>query len=83
MRMEHRPISPLRQRMIEDRRPRKLAKKTQSGSIRWLKNSTRFFGRSPDTATAEDLRRYPLHLAESGVSRTSRNAAVTPPRCFF
>jgi site-specific recombinase XerD len=71
------PISPLRQRMIEDMRWRKLGEKTQSGYIRGVKNFTRYLGRSPDTATAEDLRRYQLQLAEQGVSRISLNAAVT------
>jgi site-specific recombinase XerD len=75
-------LSPLRQRMIEDMRLRKLSEKTQSGYIRWVKHFTRFFGRSPDTATAEDLRRYQLHLSESGVSRISLNAAITALRFF-
>jgi integrase/recombinase XerD len=82
MSIEHKPVSPLRQRMIEDMRLRKLAEKTQSGYIRWVKHFTRFLGRSPGTATAEDLRRYQLHLTESGVSRISLNAAVTALRFF-
>ena len=77
------PISPLRQRMLEDMRLRKLGEKTQSGYIRGVKNFTRYLGRAPDTATAEDLRRYQLQLAEQGVSRTSINAAVTALRFFF
>ena len=76
------PISPLRQRMIEDMRLRELGEKTQSGYIRGVKNFTRYLGRSPDTATAEDLRRYQLQLAEQGVSRISINAAVTALRFF-
>jgi len=76
------PISPLRQRMIEDMRLRKLAEKTQSGYLRWVEKFTRFLERSPDTATAEDLRRYQLRLAEQGVSRISINAAVTALRFF-
>jgi integrase/recombinase XerD len=83
MSIEHRPISPLRQRMIEDMRLRKLAEKTQSGYIRWVRDFTRFLGRAPDTATAEDLRRYQLHLSEHGTSRISLNAAVTALRFFF
>jgi len=76
MSIEHRAISPLRQRMIEDMTLR-------SGYLRWVKHFTRFLGGSPDTATAEDLRRYQLHLSESGVSRISLNAAVTALRFFF
>ena len=63
--------------MIEDMRLRKLGEKTQSSYLRWVKSFTRFLERSPDTATAEDLRRYQLRLAEQGVSRISLNAAVT------
>jgi len=83
MSIEHRAISPLRQRMIEDMTLRKLSEKTQSGYLRWVKHFTRFLGGSPDTATAEDLRRYQLHLSESDVSRISLNAAVTALRFFF
>jgi len=83
MSIEHRPISPLRQRMIEDMRLRKLSEKTQSGYLRWVKDFARFLKRAPDTATAEDLRRYQLHLTDSGVSRISLNAAVTALRFFF
>ena len=82
MSIEHRAISPLRQRMIEDMTLRKLSEKTQSGYLRWVKDFTRFLGRSPDTATAEDLRRYQLHLSERGVSRISLNAAITALRFF-
>ena len=82
MSIEHRPMSPLRQRMIEDMRLRKLAEKTQSGYLRWFKDFTRFLRRAPDTATAEDLRRYQLHLSAHGTSRISLNAAVTALRFF-
>jgi integrase/recombinase XerD len=56
------PISPLRQRMIDDMRMRRLSDRTQSHYIRAVVKFTRFLGHSPDTATAEDLRRYQLHL---------------------
>jgi integrase/recombinase XerD len=78
-----RPISPLRQRMLDDMRMRKLSEKTQSHYIRAVVNFTRFLGRSPDTATAEDLRRYQLHLVETGTSPIMLNAAITALRFFF
>jgi len=77
------PISPLRQRMIEDMTLRKLAPKTQNGYIRWVKRLAAFLKRSPATATAEDLRRFQLELVERGVSRGSVNAAVTALHFFF
>ena len=77
------PISPLRQRMIEDMSLRKLAPRTQSGYLRAIKNFTRFLGRPPDTATAEDLRRYQLHIVERGISNITLNATITALRFFF
>jgi site-specific recombinase XerD len=77
------PISPLRRRMIEDMTVRGFAPKTQTGYIRAVRNFTAFFGRSPDQASSEDLRRYQLHLRSLGTSATSMNAAATALRFFF
>jgi len=60
-----RPISPLRQRMIDDIMMCKLTPGTRSQYLRAVINLTCFLGRSPDTATPEDLRRYQLHLLAS------------------
>lgn len=76
-------ISPLRRRMIEDMTVRKFVEKTQKDYIRHVKGLSTFLGRSPDTATAEDLRRYQLHLTESGVRPPSVNGAVSALRFFF
>ena len=76
-------ISPLRQRMIEDMTIRKLAPKTQSGYLRAVKQFADDFGHSPHLATAEDLRRYQLHLTDKGVSSISINAAIIALRFFF
>jgi integrase/recombinase XerD len=76
-------ISPLRRRMIEDMTVRKFVEKTQKDYIRHVKGLTIFVGRSPDTATAEDLRRYQLHLTENGVRPPSVNSAVSALRFFF
>jgi integrase/recombinase XerD len=81
--MTDKAISPLRRRMIEDMTIRKLAPKTQASYIRAVRDFTVFLGRSPDQASAEDLRRYQLHLASSGISVPSQNAAVTALRFFF
>ena len=78
-----RGITPLRQRMIDDMRMRKLAEKTQSHYIRAVRQLTVFLGRSPDTATVEDLRRYQLHLVDHGTSPVSLNAAITGLKFFF
>jgi integrase/recombinase XerD len=77
------PLSPLRRRMIEDMTMRKLSPKTQIAYIRAVVNLTRFLGRSPDTAEAEDLRRYQLHLVEGGTSSITLNATITGLKFFF
>src|ERR1700692_4272033 len=76
-------ISPLRQRMIDDMRMRKLAPKTQAGYVRVVRQFTAFLGRPPDTAAVEDLRRYQLHLVDHGISPVSLNAAITGLKFFF
>ncbi len=76
-------ISPLRQRMIEDMTIRKLAPKTQHDYVQRVKNFAAFLGRSPDTASFEDVRRYQLHLAASGVGVPTRNQNVATLRFFF
>jgi site-specific recombinase XerD len=72
-----RKVSPLRQRMIEEMRMRQLAPKTRDAYIRAVRHFTRFLGRSPDTATAEDLRRYQLHCVDQGISAITLNATIT------
>lgn len=76
-------ISPLRQRMIEDMNARKLTTGTQSGHIRGCRRFTAFLKGSPDTAGAEDIRRFQLHLAQSDVSISSRNRTMTGLRFLF
>ncbi len=81
--MTDKAISPLRRRMTEDMTVRGFAPKTQTGYIRAVRNFTAFFGRPPDRASSEDLRRYQLHLRSLGTSATSMNAAATALRFFF
>lgn len=76
-------ISPLRQRFLDEMRLRKLAPKTQSGYIRAVSRFYSWLGRSPDSATAEDLRRYQLHLVDHGISPISLNGTITALNFFF
>jgi site-specific recombinase XerD len=69
--------------MIEDMTIRKLAPKTQRDYVQRIKNFAAFLGRSPDTATFEDVRLYQLHLAASGVGAPTLNQAVSTLRFFF
>ena len=76
-------VSPLRRRMVDDMRMRKFAPKTQAAYLRAVRQFARFLGRSPDTATVENLRDYQLHLIDHGVSPVSLNAAISGLKFFF
>jgi integrase/recombinase XerD len=76
-------MSPLRRRMIEDMTIRKFTPKTQHDYVQGIKNFAAFLERSPDTASFEDVRRYQLHLAASGVGVPTINQTVSTLRFFF
>ena len=76
-------ISPLRQRMLEDMRMRKLCEKTQLQYVRAVRKLARYLGRSPDTATLEELRCFQLHLVDQGTSPVTLNATITGLKFFF
>jgi integrase/recombinase XerD len=76
-------ISPLRQRMIDDMTARHFSEKAQKDYIRCVKNLAAFIGRPPETATAEDLRLYRLHLVQSPLGASSVNSYMTALRFFF
>jgi site-specific recombinase XerD len=75
--------SPLRQRMLDDMKMRKLSEGTQAGYVRAVKKLAQYLGRSPDQVSAEDLRGFQLHLVETGISSTMLNATITGLRFFF
>jgi integrase/recombinase XerD len=81
--MTTKAITPLRLRMIEDMKARKLCAGTQRGHILSCRRFAAFLKRSPDTATLEDIRRFQLHLAETGMSICSRNRTMTGLRFLF
>src|ERR1700723_2609928 len=62
---------------------RKLAPNTQQGYIRTIRDFAAFLGRSPDTASFEDVRRFQLHLAGNGAHVPILNHAVAALRFFF
>ena len=76
-------MSPLRRRMIEDLTIRKFAPKTQHDYVQRVKNLAAFLGRSPDTASFEDVRRYQLDLATRGAGVPTLNQSVATLRFFF
>ena len=81
--MSEKPISPLRQRMIDDMTARRFSEDTKRDYVRDVKNFAVFLGRSPDKATSEDLRRFQLHMAKQQASPGTINAAIAALRFFF
>jgi integrase/recombinase XerD len=81
--MTDQAMSPLRRRMIEDMTIRNLSPRTQEGYIRTMKSFAAFLGRSPDTASFEDVRRFQLHLATNGIGVPTLNHTVSALRFFF
>lgn len=82
MNAPHPTVSPLRQRMLEDMRMRRLAPKTQTAYIRAVRRFAAYLGRPPDTATIEDLRNFQLRLVDEGTSPTTLNATITGLKFF-
>src|SRR5271169_4092839 len=78
-----RPVSPLRARMIEDMTVRGFNERTRGHYVRHVRAFAAFIGRSPGTATAEDLRLFQLHQTQIGMQPPSINGAVSALRFFF
>jgi len=76
-------MSPLRRRMVEDMQIRGLEATTQASYIRAIEVFAGFLGRSPDSATPEELRAWQLHMARTHVSIPVYNHRITVLRFFF
>jgi integrase/recombinase XerD len=78
-----RPVTALRARMIEDMTVRGFTDETRSNYVREVRAFAAFIRRPPDTATAEDLRRFQLYQTQSGIQPPSINSSVSALRFFF
>jgi integrase/recombinase XerD len=76
-------VIPLRQRMIEDMTARNLGRHSQRSHIDSCRRFAAFLKRSPDTATADDVRLFQLHLVESGLGISNRNRIMTGVKFLF
>jgi integrase/recombinase XerD len=76
-------ISPLRQRLIDDMTMRHFSSETQRNYIRDVGRFGTWLGRSPHTATAEDVRRFQIEQQEIGVPVPTMNMIVSALRFFF
>ncbi len=81
--MLDKPISPLRQRMIDDMTARRFKEKVQKDYVRHVKTFAAFLHRSPDTATSEDVRSFQLHMAKQQIGAPTINSAIAALRFFF
>lgn len=77
------PVTSLRQRMIDDMTMRHFGRETQRNYIRDVGRFATFLGRPPDTATAEDLRRFQVEQRETGVPVPTMNSVVSALRFLF
>jgi site-specific recombinase XerD len=76
-------VSPLRQRLIDEMEMRRFGRETQRNYIRDVGRFATFLGRSPDTATAEEVRRFQVRERDLGVSVPTMNSMVSALRFFF
>jgi integrase/recombinase XerD len=76
-------VTALRRRFLEDMQIKGLQPKTQTMYLRGMWDFTRFLGRSPDTATPEDLRAFQLNLKERGVGAPTFNNRLTVLSVFI
>ena len=77
------PVSPLRQRLIDDMNMRRFSQETQRNYLRDIGRLATFLGRSPDTATTDDLRRFQIEQQDDGVPVPTMNSIVSALRFFF
>ena len=76
-------ISPLRQRLIDDMNMRRFSRETQRNYIRDVGRFATFLGRSPATATADDVRQFQIEQRDAGVPTPTMNSIVSALRFFF
>jgi integrase/recombinase XerD len=76
-------VSPLRQRLIDEMDMRRFCRETQRNYIRDVGRFATFLGRSPDTATAEDVRRFQVEQSDQGVPVPTMNSIVSALRFLF
>ena len=82
--LEWNPVSPLRQRMIEDMRLHHFSAKTQSSYLRSVLGLACHDDRSPDQIVEEQIRRYFLHLTcERKLARPTITIALCGIKFFY
>ncbi len=77
------PAITLRQRLVEDMTLRGFGEKTQHDYLRIVSRFAAFLGRSPGSATAEDVRRFQIEQRDGGMPAPAMNSHVAGLRFFF
>jgi len=81
--MSDQPISDLRRRMLQDMAVRQFGEKTQHDYIRHVEAFARFLGRSPETVTVDDLRRFQFQQVADGAQPPKMNTQASALRFFL
>jgi len=76
-------LSPLRRRMIEDMTIRNMSPATQRSYVSAVSKFSRYFGRSPDKLTLDDVHAFQVHLVSTGISWPGLNQIVCALRFFY
>ena len=77
------PISPLRQRLIDDMTMHRFSNETQRNYLRDVGRFATWPGRSPHTACTEDIRQFQIEQQQAGVPAPTMNSTVGALRFFF
>jgi integrase/recombinase XerD len=76
-------ISDLHRRMLADMTIRSFSDKIRQNYIYHIQALSTFLGRSPDTATGGDLRRFQQHQVEQGAQPPKLNGQTSALRFLF
>ena len=76
-------MSPLRRRMIEDMTVRNLSPATQRSYVHAVAKFGRFFSRSPEKLSLEEVRAFQVHLVAGGMSWPALNQTVCALRFLY
>ena len=76
-------LSPLRRRMIEDMAVRNMSPATQRSYVSAVSKFSRYFGKSPERLSLEDVRAFQVHLVSTGISWPGLNQIVCALRFFY
>lgn len=73
----------LRTKMIEEMKLRNFSPRTEQCYVAAVVGLARYYRRSPDQLTQDEIRSYLLHLQERGLSPSSRNVAISGMKFFY